>query len=73
MIHFHFGRRTIDTMGIEFLLDLAKEDTNNNYSLNGLCKKYGVKNTNSHSAFSDTLATKDIFKAQIELLSKALK
>lgn len=60
-------------MGIEFLLDLAKEDTNNNYSLNGLCKKYGVKNDAAHSAAADTRAAKDVFVKQIDYVKKLVK
>lgn len=67
---FPFGRRTIDTMGIEFILDLAKDVKGANYSLNSLCKKYSVKNDSAHSASADTRAAKDLFIKQIDLIKQ---
>jgi DNA polymerase III epsilon subunit-like protein len=67
-----FGRRTIDTMGIEFFLDLCKGTMAEGYSLNNLTKKYGVTNTKSHTAAADTLATKEVFEKQIKFFKKVL-
>lgn len=66
-------RHTMDTMILEFAMDYAKENMAVGYSLNNLCKKYGVKNKGAHTAEADTFATMEVFKAQIEFLKKALK
>lgn len=69
---FPFGRRTIDTMGIEFFLDLCKGMMAEGYSLNNLIKKYGVKNDKAHTAEADTKATKEVFEQQISFFKKVL-
>lgn len=70
---FPFGRRTLDTMQIEFFLDLAKNSgMAEGYSLSNLTKKYNVKNEKAHSAAADTLATKEVLKKQVEFFSKIL-
>jgi len=68
-----FGRRMMDTMIIEFMMDYCKEDLAEGYSLNNLVKKYGVHNNKAHSAASDTLAAKEVFVKQVEALKKILK
>lgn len=70
---FPFGRRTMDTMTIEFFKDLIKDDMAEGYSLNNLTKKYGVKNEKAHSAAADTKATKEVFEKQVEYFKKLLK
>lgn len=69
---FPFGRRIIDTMVIELMLDYCKGSFAEGYSLSNLTKKYGVKNEKAHSAAADTLATKLVFEKQVELFKKLL-
>jgi len=69
---FPFGRRTLDTMSIEFFLDLCKGSMAEGYSLKNLTKKYGITNVKAHSAAADTLATKEVFVKQIDFFKKAL-
>jgi DNA polymerase III alpha subunit (gram-positive type) len=68
-----FGRRLVDTMSIEFFMDLCKGKMAEGYSLSNLTKKYGVKNEKAHSAEADTKATKEVFEKQVEFFTKALK
>jgi DNA polymerase III epsilon subunit-like protein len=70
---FPFGRRFLDTMQIELMLDFCKNDFAEGYSLNNLSKKYGVKNEKAHSAAADTKCTVDIFRKQSDLISKFFK
>ena len=69
---FPFGRRTMDTMMIEFFLDWCKNTIAEGYSLNNLTKKYGVKNEKAHTAEADVKATKEVFEKQIEYFKKVL-
>lgn len=69
---FPFGRRTMDTMIVEFFLDWCKGTMAEGYSLNNLVKKYGVKNEKAHSAEADVKATKDVFEKQVEYFKKIL-
>lgn len=69
---FPFGRRMIDTMQIEFFLDLCKGEMAEGYSLKNITKKYGVKNSKAHSASADTLATKEVLLKQVEFFKKIL-
>ena len=69
---FPFGRRSMDTMMVEFMIDYAKGQFAEGYSLNNLVKKHGVKNEKAHSAASDTKATKEVFEKQMGFLKKAL-
>ena len=69
---FPFGRRLMDTMIWEFMLDYATNSSSEGYSLSNLTKKYGVKNEKSHSAAADTLATKEVFLRQVNDLRKKL-
>lgn len=62
---FPFGRRSMDTMMIEFFLDWCKGTMAEGYSLNNLVKKYGVKNEKAHTAEADVKATRDVFVQQI--------
>jgi DNA polymerase III epsilon subunit-like protein len=66
-------RRSIDTMGIELVFDLAKNNIAEGYSLRNLCKKHGIINSKAHSASSDCLATKEIFLKQIDYIRKLCK
>jgi DNA polymerase III epsilon subunit-like protein len=66
-------RRMLDTMQIEFFLDMCKGSMAEGYSLNNLVKKYGVKNEKAHSAFADTKATKEVFVKQVEIFKKILE
>lgn len=69
---FPFGRRSIDTMQIEFFMDWCKGSMAEGYSLNNLVKKYGVKNEKAHSAEADTKATKEVLEKQVEFFKKVL-
>lgn len=69
---FPFGRRSLDTMGIEFFLDLCRGTMSEGYSLNSLTKKYGLKNEKAHTAAADVKVTKEILLKQVETFKKAL-
>jgi DNA polymerase III epsilon subunit-like protein len=69
---FPFGRRTLDTMQIEFFLDWCKGTLAEGYSLANLVKKYGVKNEKAHTAEADVKATKEVFEKQTEYFKKVL-
>jgi len=69
---FPFGRRTLDTMQIEFFMDLCRGKMSEGYSLKLLTKKYGLKNEASHTAAADVKVTKDVLLKQIEVFKKAL-
>jgi DNA polymerase III epsilon subunit-like protein len=69
---FPFGRRMIDTMHLEFFLDLCKGTMAEGYSLKNLVKKYGVTNAKAHTAEADTLATKEVFEKQVSFFKKVL-
>ena len=69
---FPFGRRTMDTMMIEFFLDWCKNSLSEGYSLNNLTKKYGVKNEKAHTAEADVKATKEVFEKQVDYFKKVL-
>lgn len=70
---FPFGRRFLDTMQIEFFLDLCKGTMSEGYSLNNLTKKYGLKNEKAHSAAADVKVTKEVLLKQIEFFTEKLK
>lgn len=70
---FPFGRRMIDTMQFEILMDLAKETSSDSYSLSSIIKKYGIKNEKAHSAAADVKATKEVFVKQLDLLKSLIK
>lgn len=67
---FPFGRKSLDTMQLELILDLSKGKYEESYSLNSLIKRYNVKNEKAHTAASDTLATKNLFEQQLKMYSK---
>lgn len=69
---FPFGRRSIDTIGIEFFLDWCKGSFAEGYSLNSLAKRYSVVNSKAHSAAADTKCTKEIFEKQAAFFKKVL-
>lgn len=69
---FPFGRRYLDTMIIQLFWDYCKNEFAEGYSLANLVKRYSVKNEKSHTAASDTKATKEVFVKQIELFRKIL-
>lgn len=69
---FPFGRKTLDTMQIEFFLDWCKGTLAEGYSLANLVKKYGVKNEKAHTAEADVKATKEVFEKQVEFFKKIL-
>jgi len=66
-------RFAICTMQNEFLTDYACDKTAEGYSLFALCKKYGIKNDNAHSAADDVRATVALFRKQMELYKKRMK
>lgn len=69
---FPFGRRMLDTMMIEFFLDLCRGQMSEGYSLNNLTKKYGLKNDKAHTASADVKVTKEVLLKQVEVFKKAL-
>lgn len=66
-------KRQLDTMQIEFFLDLCKEEMSEGYSLKFLTKKYGLKNEKAHTAAADVKVTKEILMKQIEFFRAKLK
>jgi DNA polymerase III alpha subunit (gram-positive type) len=69
---FPFGRRMLDTMQFEILLDLANETRRDSYSLSSIIKKYGIKNEKAHTAAADVKATKEVFVKQLNYLKSIL-
>lgn len=69
---FPFGRRVLDTMIIEFFLDLCKGQMAEGYSLNNIIKKYGLKNDKAHTAAADTKVCREVLDKQIESVRKLL-
>jgi DNA polymerase III alpha subunit (gram-positive type) len=69
---FPFGRRYLDTMGIELFLDFCRNEFAEGYSLSNLVKKYGVKNEKAHTAAADVKATKQVFEKQVEFFQDKL-
>lgn len=67
---FPFGRKMLDTMQIQFFMDFCFNQIQDSYSLNALNKKYGIKNDKAHTAESDTLATAELFKKQLQKYSE---
>lgn len=65
-------KRQLDTMQIEFFMDLCRGQFAEGYSLNNLTKKYGLKNEKAHTAAADVKVTKDVLLKQIEIFKKAL-
>lgn len=65
-------KRSLDTMGLEFVINLCRGKFAEGYSLANVIKKYGVSNSKAHSAAADVVATVAVFKAQIGLLGDAL-
>lgn len=70
---FPFGRRTLDTMTIQFFEDWCQGKMAEGYSLANLTKRYGITNSKAHTAEADTLATKLVFEKQVEFFKKVLK
>jgi len=69
---FPFGRRFLDTMQIEFFLDMCRGTMAEGYSLKNLTKKYGLKNDAAHTAAGDVKVTKEVLSKQTEYFKKAL-
>lgn len=72
---FPFGDRPkiIDTLQLALFLDLLENKKSDFYNLGSLIKKYSIKNSKAHSAAADTLATKELFLAQLEDVKGRLK
>jgi DNA polymerase III subunit alpha, Gram-positive type len=70
---FPFGNRpkTLDTMQIELLLDLARNERSEYYNLGSLVEKHGVKKERAHKASNDVRMTKNVFLSQLEIVKKA--
>lgn len=66
-------KRQLDTMQIEFFMDLCKGSMADGYSLKNLTAKYGLKNEKAHTAAADTKVTKEVLVKQIEVFKKALQ
>lgn len=71
---FSFGKRpfVLDTRQIALFLDLANFERNKYYNLSSLVEKYGVKKEKAHRADADTRMTKDLFLAQLDIVTKAM-
>lgn len=67
---FPYGRRMIDTMNLEFIINHISSTTVDSYALSALCKKYGIKNEKAHTAEADTKATRDVFLKQLDFFKK---
>lgn len=67
------GYHVVDTMILEFMMDLAKGQIKESYSLAALSKHYGVKNEKAHSAEADVKCTAKVFDIQIDSLRKLMK
>ncbi len=67
-----FGRRLLDTMSIEFFLNLCQNKMAESYSLSALVKKYGIVNAKAHSAEADVKATSEVFQKQLEFFQTIL-
>ena len=65
-------KRQLDTMQLEFFMDLCKGKMSEGYSLKNLTQKYGLKNEKAHTAEADVKVTKDVLLRQIEIFKKAL-
>jgi DNA polymerase III epsilon subunit-like protein len=65
---FPFGRRMLDTMQVQLLLDLKDNALSDNYTLSNCIKRYGIKNAKAHSAEADIKATSELFLKQISLM-----
>jgi len=72
---FPFGSRPFmqDTREIALFLDLAFGKRSKYYNLGSLIKEYNIKNTKAHSAAADTLATKELFLAQLKTVQDLIK
>lgn len=70
---FPFGRRVMDTMIFEFMIDYMQKIDSAGYSLSNLCKKYGVKNEKAHSAEFDVKSTAEVLEKQMAELRKKMK
>lgn len=66
-------KRMLDTMQLEFFMDLCKGKMAEGYSLKNLTAKYGLKNEKAHTAAADTKVTKEVLLKQIEVFKKALE
>jgi DNA polymerase III alpha subunit (gram-positive type) len=56
----------IDTFQLEVAHDIANNKLSEGYSLYALTKKYGIVNSQAHSAAADTLATVQLFRRQMQ-------
>jgi DNA polymerase III epsilon subunit-like protein len=67
-----FGNRPflLDTRQIELFINLVSGKREDFYNLNSLIKKYGIKNSKAHTAEADTLATKELLLAQLNVFKK---
>ena len=65
-------KRMLDTMQIEFFMDLCRGQMSEGYSLANLTKKYGLKNERAHTAEADVKVTKEVLMKQIDVFKKAL-
>lgn len=71
---FPFSRRhSIDTMANELMIDLAKNNIAEGYSLRNLCKRWGIINVKAHSSSADCQATYQVFLKQIDYIRKLNK
>ncbi len=69
---FPFGRRFMDTMVWAVMMDYVHGQMSDNYSLAGISKKYGIKNTAAHTAAADVVTAAEVFKAQVAEMRQKL-
>jgi len=72
---FPWGNRpfTVDTRELAVFIDLLEGSRSQYYNLGSLIKKYNIKNSKAHTAASDTLATKELFMAQLNHIQSKIK
>lgn len=66
-------RYSLDTMMMQFMLDHAKGEYAEGYSLNATTKRYSIKNSKAHTAEADTLATVELFNKLMDDFKKHVK
>jgi len=59
---------SLDTMMMQFMLDHAKGEHAEGYSLKACLKRYSIKNDNAHEAAADVRATVELFNKLITML-----
>lgn len=66
-----FGRKTIDTIQIVLLMDLALGIKRDAYGLSALVSDFNIKKEKAHTAAGDTKMTKDLWLKLLEIAKEA--